>query len=155
VKNVDTSSEQSRLPIGPNCRITMHFSIQLANGEVVDSTFVKGRPATFVFGDGNVLPHFEKCLLGLHAGDSRSFVLAAKSAFGDYNPANEHAIPRTQFAVDVSLQPGVVIAFQGASGEELPGVVKQINEQFVLVDFNHPLAGKEVVFAVEVISVER
>jgi len=68
--------------VGPNIKITLHFSIQMADGALVDSTRDKA-PATFVYGDGNLLPNFEKLLLGLKAGDSRSFVLPAKKAFGE------------------------------------------------------------------------
>lgn len=140
--------------VAPNTKITLHFSIQLASGELVDSTRDK-KPATFVFGDGNLLPNFEKLLLGLKLGDRRSFILPAKKAFGDYNPENEQAIPRTQFSNDLTLQTGLLIAFADASGEELPGLVKSINERFVLIDFNHPLAGKEIIFEAEIITLEK
>jgi len=139
--------------IATNTKITLHFSLALAQGELIDSTRQKA-PATFVYGDGNLLPSFEKLLLGLQVGARRSFVLEAKQAFGEYVAENEQAIPRTQFAKDLSLEQGMLIAFADASGEELPGLVKSINEQFVLIDFNHPLAGKSIIFDVEILAIE-
>ena len=141
------------LLVEPNTRITMHFSIQMEEGDLIDSTRDKA-PATFVFGDGSLLPNFEKLLLGLKEGERRSFVLTPDKAFGKHNQENVHAIPRTQFAESIDLEEGLLIGFQDASGEELPGLVKTINEQFVLIDFNHPLAGKTIIFDAEIIKLE-
>ncbi len=141
------------LVVGPNTKVTLHFSIQLASGEKVDSTREKA-PATFVFGDGNILPSFETLLQGLKIGDQRSFVLPPSKGFGEYNEENVQSIPRTQFGGDVPLEPGVLIGFADASGEELPGLVLSISEQFVRIDFNHPLAGKELIFEAEIIDLE-
>ncbi len=148
-----TISSGAGLSVAPNTCITLHFSIHLENGEVIDSTRDR-TPASFVYGDGNLLPNFEKLLLGLKQGDKRSFILPPEKAFGVYNPDNEHAIPRTQFSADMQLQTGLLIGFQGQAGEELPGLVKSINEQFVLIDFNHPLAGKEIIFEVEILALQ-
>lgn len=140
--------------VAPNTKITLHFSIQMAEGELIDSTRDKA-PATFVYGDGNLLPSFERLLLGLKLGDKRSFVLPPNKAFGEYTPENEQAIPRTQFSDSLDLQAGLLIAFADASGEELPGLVKSFNERFVMIDFNHPLAGKEIIFEVEILALEK
>ena len=139
--------------VASNTKITLHFSLALAQGALIDSTRQKD-PATFVYGDGNLLPNFEKLLLGLPAGARRSFVLEAKQAFGEYVPENEQAIPRTQFARELNLEPGMLVAFADASGGELPGLVKSFNEQFVLIDFNHPLAGKSIIFDAEILAIE-
>jgi len=137
-----------------NIKMTLHFSIQLAeDGSIVDSTRDK-QPVSFVLGDGNLLPSFEKLLLGLQVNDKRSFVLQPKQGFGEYNEANFQAIPRTQFSADMKLEVGLLIGFSDASGEELPGLVKSINEQFIMIDFNHPLAGKELIFEVEILALE-
>jgi len=141
------------LLVEPNTRITLHFSIQLEDGKLIDSTREK-TPATFVFGDGSLLPNFEKMLLGLKVGERRSFILTPDKGFGKHNQENVHAIPRTQFSSELKLEPGLLIGFQDASGEELPGLVKSINEQFVLIDFNHPLAGKNIIFDAEIINIE-
>lgn len=139
--------------VEPNTKITLHFSIRLEEGDLIDSTRNKS-PATFVFGDGSLLPNFEKLLLGLKQGERRSFVLTPDKAFGQHNQGNVHAIPRTQFAQGMVLEEGLLVGFQDASGEELPGLVKNINEQFVLIDFNHPLAGKTIIFEAEIIKLE-
>lgn len=138
--------------IGPDTTITLHFSVSLASGELVDSTR-ESNPATFTFGDGSLLPGFEESLLGLKRGDRRSVILPPEKAFGQWNENNVHVMPRKSFAADLELQPGLILSFADANKAELPGVVKEIREDEVEIDFNHPLAGRELIFEVEILAV--
>jgi FKBP-type peptidyl-prolyl cis-trans isomerase SlpA len=137
--------------IGPGKKVTLHFSVALPSGEVVDSTRPREVPAEFTVGDGSLLPGFEKALMGLQAGDRRSVFIDAKRGFGDWNPDNLQTFTRVQFS-GMDLQPGLVISFADKGGE-LPGVVKEVGEETVVVDFNHPLAGRDLVFEVDIIRV--
>lgn len=137
--------------IGPGKKVTLHFSVALANGEVVDSTRTKNAPAEFVVGDGSLLPGFEKALFGLKEGDRRSVFIDARHGFGDWNPDNQQVFTKVQFS-GMKLEPGLVISFADKSGE-LPGVVKEVGAETVTVDFNHPLAGRDLVFEVDIIRV--
>lgn len=137
--------------IGKGARVTLHFSVSLMDGSVVDSTKNK-QPATFIVGDGNLLPGFEQAVFGLKAGDKRSIFLQAEQAFGPRNDKNVQRIPKERFN-QVDLEPGIVVSFADPSGGELPGVVNAIGDNYVMVDFNHPLAGKDINFDVEIINV--
>lgn len=136
-----------------NSKVTLHFAIALENGEIVDSTFEK-QPATFVMGDGSLLQGFEEPLIGLQAGDKQTFQIMPEKAFGMPNPSNIQTFKRSDFDADMELQEGLVISFSDAANTELPGVVKQVTETFVDVDFNHPLAGHTLDFTVEIHAVE-
>lgn len=138
--------------IGPGKRVTLHFSVLLMDGALVDSTKEKA-PATFTVGDGNLLPGFEQSLFGLKTGDKRSIVLQAEQAFGPYNEDNLHTMRRGAFDSSMNLEEGMVVSFADQSKAELPGVIKELSEDSVLVDFNHPLAGKDLTFQVEIINV--
>lgn len=142
----------TELRIGPDREVTLHFAIKLENGDVVDSTFDK-QPATFRFGDGNLLPGFELSIQGLKAGDKRSLSIEPENGFGQPSPQNLQTMPRSQF-VDMELGEGLLVIFRDAANSELPGVVKSFDEQQVTVDFNHPLAGKTLTFEVEIIEVK-
>lgn len=142
----------TQLAVGPQTRVTLHFALKLDDGSVVDSTFDK-QPATFVFGDGNLLPGFEKALIGLMAGEKSELHIAPEDAFSQPNPNNVQTFKRSDFDVDMVLEPGLVISFADPSGE-LPGVVSSVDGDVVTVDFNHPLAGRDILFNVEVIAVE-
>src|SRR5690606_8536869 len=118
----------------------------------VDSTFERA-PATFTIGDGSLLQGFERRLYGLTAGRRERFSIPSQDAFGQPNPANVQHFKRSQFAADMELHEGLVISFADASKAELPGVVKSFDADSVVVDFNHPLAGRTIDFDVEIIDV--
>ncbi len=138
--------------IGQNTEVTLHFALHLENGDTVDSTFDKA-PATFTVGDGNLLPGFEAALFGFKAGDRRSLSIAPENAFGQPNPQNVQIMPRAQFT-DMELSEGLLVIFNDAANTELPGVVKQFDDDQVTIDFNHPLAGKTLNFEVEILEVK-
>ena len=140
------------LRINHDTLVTLHFTLKLPNGDVVDTTLDK-QPATFKVGDGSLLPGFEQALFGLKAGDKRSFEIEPERGFGPGNPQNLQNISRDQFD-EMELEEGLLVIFQDAAGGELPGVVKTIHETVVVVDFNHPLAGKIITFDVEIIDVQ-
>ena len=156
--NSDTGPEESAaVAITQGCRVTLHFSLSLGDGELIDSNF-SGKPATFTVGDGNLPPGFESRLLGRRAGEVVDVVLASTEAFGEPNPGNVHYLDKAKFGrfLDdeyAALTPGTVVAFTDAGGFDLPGVIKQISPAGATVDFNHPLAGKAIRFRAEVLAV--
>ena len=137
--------------IGQGAEITFNFSLALEDGHIIDSNF-ESSPARFLLGDGSLLPGFEEVLEGLVAGSEARFLVPPEKAFGQHNPQNVQLIKRSLFDQD-ELQPGLVISFQNGDGE-LPGVVQSLTEEEVMVDFNHPLAGKSIVFTVKIINVQ-
>lgn len=138
--------------IRAGARVTLHFAIELDDGTLVDSNFDR-EPASFQMGDGTLLEGFERCLLNLCAGDERRFRLPPEQAFGAGSPANVMTLARRRFSVAVTPEPGLVVDF-GVAGGSLPGVVTAVEGDRVTVDFNHPLAGRELIFAVAIRAVE-
>ena len=138
------------IPIDTGTTVTLHFSLVLEDGAVVDSNF-EGKPATFSIGDGNLLPGFEETLFGLRKNDQREFVVPPEKAFGQHNEQNLQRVAMDNF-VDHELEPGAMFSFQNGDGE-LPGVITEIVDGEVMVDFNHPLAGKNIIFHVKIMDV--
>ncbi|OOE92205.1 peptidylprolyl isomerase [Salinivibrio sp. MA351] len=134
--------------------VIMHFTIKLEDGSVADTTHNAGKPAKLVMGDGSLTENFENCLLGLKEGASSSFTLAPEDAFGQPNPDNIHHMDRRHFGGETPAEEGAIIAFSGPQGQEIPGIITAVSGDSVTVDFNHPLAGKTVIFDVEIISVQ-
>jgi FKBP-type peptidyl-prolyl cis-trans isomerase SlpA len=139
--------------IDSSSKVTLHFSLKFEDGAVIDSTFEK-EAATFVMGDGSLLDGFEKKLLGLTKGEKQSFTVLPEEGFGQPNPNNVQQFARSDFAEDMELAEGLVVTFADARQSELPGVVKSVDDQQVVVDFNHPLAGCNIIFDVEIVDVE-
>jgi FKBP-type peptidyl-prolyl cis-trans isomerase SlpA len=152
----NNSGLQEMNVVTDNSQVTLHFALMLEDGGVVDSTF-DGKPAALTMGDGNLLPGFEAVLHGLAAGDEKEFVIVPENAFGMPNPSNVQYFKRSDFASlsasDVDLQEGLIVSFADATKAELPGVVKSVSDTEVMVDFNHPLAGKNLRFKVKIIDV--
>ena len=143
----------SQLLIAEGTQVLLHFALKLENGETVDSTFEK-EPAKFVVGDGNLLPGFESVLMGMSSGEKQTFVIQPDQGFGESNPDNVQRFKRHAFNNQNELQPGLVVNFTDQQNHELSGVVSEVGEEYVTVDFNHPLAGKPIHFEVEILSVD-
>lgn len=139
--------------IKSDSKVTLHFSLMLDNGDVIDSTFEK-KPASFVMGDGSLLPGFEEALLGLAPSDKKTAIIEPAKAFGVHNPENMQHFKRSDFAEDAELSPGTMFSFADVGGNELPGVLDRVEGERVFIDFNHPLAGRNITFTVEIFDVE-
>jgi FKBP-type peptidyl-prolyl cis-trans isomerase SlpA len=145
------------IAIKENTRVTLNFSLKLASGDVIDSNFDKP-PVSFTVGDGNLLEGFEKSLFGMVAGEKSSCVIAAEFAFGVGNPDNiqrfrRHEIESMLEGGDTTLEPGLVLSFADAAKGELAGVVDSVETEAVFVNFNHPLADKDITFDVHIVEV--
>ncbi|MEX0962441.1 MAG: peptidylprolyl isomerase [Pseudohongiellaceae bacterium] len=148
---------ETKTSIEAGSRVSLHFSLSLPGGETIDSNF-GAAAANFRLGDGSMLPGFERQLLGLSADDVVETTLTAEQAFGEINSANRHRFPIAKFQnllEDdlIPLEVGAVVSFKDAGGFDLPGVIAEVSESAVVVDFNHPLAGKSIVFKAKIISV--
>ena len=141
------------VPIGPGTRVTLIFKLALSAGDVIDST--GDESATFEVGDGSLLPGFEAAMYGMKAGDSGELPIAAEQGFGLPNEENVHMMKRALFDVSQELVEGLVVSFADGEGGERPGVVKRLFDELVEVDFNHPLAGQDLLFSVQVKQVEQ
>jgi FKBP-type peptidyl-prolyl cis-trans isomerase SlpA len=141
------------IPIGPGTRVNLRFSLQLATGEVVDTTGSKA--AELTVGDGNLLPGFERAMYGLLAGAKERLAIPASQGFGEHNAGNVQRLRRAQFPVNMELAEGLMMSFADQTDSELPGVIRKIQGESIEVDFNHPLAGKDLVFEVDIVSVEQ
>ena len=141
--------------IAQGSQVALHFSVALETGVEIDNTRSYPEPVSLVIGDGNLLEGFEKALLGLRAGDRRTVHLPPEDAFGPWNPDNVQLFDTVQFVKTGEGRPevGTMMEFQDKGGGTLAGVVKTVNDDKVEVDFNHPLAGRNVVFEVEIAKV--
>ena len=147
------SADIEALTIGPGSEVLMHFSLSLADGTVADST-TDDEPLRFVMGDGTLIEGLELVLYGLKKGDRQCLSIEPRDAFGFPDEDNIHTMPRSEFPDDMQLEVGMIIGFSTPSGEEVPGAIQDIKDDEIVVDFNHPLAGHEVIFDVEILEVK-
>jgi FKBP-type peptidyl-prolyl cis-trans isomerase SlpA len=142
--------------------LTLHYRLALQDGSDVMSTF-DTRPATLQMGIGQLAEPLERLLIGLAEGAERSFDLSPEQAFGPRNPEMIQALSRTvldsnsisgsdgQAKEDFEI--GDLLEFPRPDGGKYAGVLKELNEQYALIDFNHPLAGQSLKFEVKLLGV--
>lgn len=133
--------------------VTMHFSLALADGMQIESSF-EDQPVEFVLGDGSLDKGLELALIGLRAGEHQKLTLMPGQAFGERDESAIQTLPTSRFPADMDLEVGQIIGFTGENGEEIAAAIVAIEDEEVTVDFNHPLAGREIDFEVEILNVE-
>jgi len=139
--------------IGMGSGVTMHFSLRLADGMLVESSF-DDEPISFVLGDGTLDRGLELALLGLAAGDRQTLTLMPGQAYGMRDEAALQWVRKSMFPEGMLLEPGHIVGFSGEDGEDVAGAIIEIGDDDVQVDFNHPLAGREIEFEVHILAVE-
>lgn len=139
--------------------LTLHYRLVLIDGNVereVISTF-GGKPATFQLGAGHLGAPLEERLLGLAEGAQATIEMAAGQAYGERNAQLVQTLARSTFdanaEADSDYQPGDVVRFTAPDGARISGVLKELGEESVVVDFNHPLAGRPLRFTAHIIGV--
>lgn len=137
--------------VSDGAQVDLHFSVAIENGVEIDNTRGRENPVSLTIGDGSLLPGFEKALFGLRAGDRRTVSLPPEDAFGPWNPENIQRFDTIKFEQTPII--GHMIEFEDKAKTSLFGVVKSVNEDITEVDFNHPLAGKNITFEVEIFKV--
>jgi FKBP-type peptidyl-prolyl cis-trans isomerase SlpA len=139
--------------IQSDSQIVAHITMKLSDGSAADSTKVNNKPAIINMGDQSISPAFEAQLIGMTAGESKEFTLIAKDAFGEKNPDNIHYVDIAKFDADTPAKVGSIITFTTPGGE-VPGMVTEVSGSSVTVDFNHPLAGQDVTFVIDVVEIK-
>ena len=132
--------------------LTLHYRITLDDGTEAVSTFDLS-PATLQMGGGQLSENLERCLLGLQAGDARSWRLAPEDAFGAHNPRLVERISRTALPPEIELKENSLVEFATPDGGGFAGFCREVTDGHALFDFNHPLAGKTITFEVRIIGV--
>lgn len=141
------------LTIGPGCEVTMYYRLSLQDGTVADET-KEGEPLNFTMGDGTLIQGLELMLYGMKAGEKQCLSIEPRDAFGFPDDENVHRMPRSDFEGRMEIEPGMIVSFTTPSGQEVPGTIKAVTADTVEVDFNHPLAGFEVTFEVEILDIK-
>lgn len=132
--------------------VIMHYRISLEDGTELESSF-GDEPLEFSMGENTLTEGMELSLLDLSTGDKQSITLTPDQTYGHRNPENIHELSRSDFPAEIIPEKGQVIAFDTPSGDDINGVVLDVNDNTVSVDFNHPLSGNTLVFEVEILKV--
>ncbi len=131
--------------------VTLHYRITLTNGQPLISTF-DATPATLQMGAGEMLPAMEQLIVGLEVGSNHSFELEPENAFGPHRAELVERVKREHMPAE-PIEAMSIMEFTAPDGSRYSGLVREIDEQSALIDFNHPLAGKQIRFEVSIIGI--
>ena len=135
--------------------VRLHYRGTLEDGTVFDSTYDRGEPICFTVGSGRVLPLFEDAAAAMEAGDERDIHVACADAYGERDPSAIEEVPASIFGDASSLPVGGAIALRGEDGRMAQARVLAVEDGIVRLDCNHPLAGHDLHFHLELLEEER
>ena len=131
--------------------VSMEYTLKV-DGEITDSS--EGRaPLEFVHGAGNIIPGLEREMVGMTVGESKDVVVAAADGYGEEDEKAFMDVPREQFPEEIPVKVGTELQVQNQAGQPMYARIETVGEKSVRLDFNHPLAGKELHFSVKVVGV--
>ena len=132
-------------------KVRIHYTGTLNDGEQFDSS--AGRePLEFETGSGMVIPGFDSAVRDMEVGEKKTVTLPSKEAYGELREEMIGDIPKANFPEGMGIQVGMPLQMQGPQGP-LPVIVKEVNEDTVTIDANHPLAGKDLTFELELVEI--
>jgi FKBP-type peptidyl-prolyl cis-trans isomerase SlyD len=132
-----------------NSVVGIEYEVKEAGGDTVLDSNKGSHPLEFITGKGQIIPGLESGLVGMEIGDSKTITVKAADAYGERNPEAQQTIPIEQFE-GIDLQKGMTLYGQGEGGQTVQVTVVDFDDKEVTIDFNHPLAGKDLEFDVTV-----
>ena len=138
--------------VKPGDTVRIHYTGTLADGTTFDSS--EGRdPLEFAVGSGQIIPGLDAALPGMAVGEKKTVEVPADRAYGQPDPSARQAVPRAEIPADIPLDPGTQLQVQTPQGQVMPVTVVEVTEEQVVLDANHPLAGKDLTFAIELVGI--
>ncbi|MAM24471.1 MAG: peptidylprolyl isomerase [Rhodobacteraceae bacterium] len=132
--------------------VQIHYTGTLQDGTTFDSS--EGRdPLEFVVGSGQIIPGLDNALPGMNEGERKTVKVDSAEAYGPVNPEMQQSVPREGIPADIPLEPGTQLQMQTPDGQAMPVTVVSVDDASVTLDANHPLAGKDLQFDIEVVKI--
>ncbi len=132
--------------------VRIHYTGTLADGSTFDSS--SGRdPLEFTLGSGQVIPGFDKAVTGMSVGEAQTVEIPSEDAYGPHDPNGRQSFPRDKVPDDIPLDIGTRLQLSGPQGQPIMVTVAEVTESEVILDANHPLAGQDLTFEIELVEI--
>ena len=141
----------SKVEVGNTVQV--HYVGTFVDGTEFDSSRSRGEPISFKVGSQQMIKGFDEAIVGMTLGETKEFTLSPEDAYGAHNPEHIKSYPQNVFPSEVELVEGATVAGQNELGQQMVAKILQVSDEEVILDFNHPMAGKILKFDVEVMSV--
>ena len=132
--------------------VKVHYHGRLTDGTTFDTSEGRG-PLQFEVGAQQVIKGFDEGVLGMAVGDKKTINIPAEDAYGETSPDKMIEFPRAQFPPDMTPEVGMQLSLRSQDGHDFPVVISEVKDEVVVLDANHPLAGKDLIFDVEVVEI--
>jgi len=132
-------------------KVRLHYTGKLDDGSVFDSSNGQA-PLEFVVGSGQVIPGLDKEIPGMQVGETKTVKVPCDEAYGQHDPSARQSVPREAIPADIPLTPGAQLQAQAEGNQIIAVTVVSADETEVILDANHPLAGKDLTFEIELVE---
>ncbi len=137
-----------------NDTVKVHYTGKLTDGQVFDSSVERGEPIEFTLGEGQLIPGFEKGLIDMEVKEKKTINIPKEEAYGEPRQELIQEVPNSQLPEEIKPEVGMGLVSKSPDGREMNLVVKEVKDESIVVDGNHPLAGKDLVFDLEVVEIK-
>ena len=132
--------------------VSVHYKGTLQSGEVFDTS--EGRhPLEVEMGAGQIIPGFEEALMGMSLNEKKVFTLDPEDAYGQKDESLTHSFPRADVPTEINPEVGQTLALSSPEGRQFPAMITEVDDEKVVVDLNHPLAGQTLTFDIKVVGI--
>lgn len=132
--------------------VEVHYKGSFTDGTTFDSSYDRGETISFTVGAGEMIPGFDNAVTGMKIGQVKSVTLTPDQAYGDHHPEGVQELDKGQFPSDFRFEEGTVIEGE-IEQQPVRGIINAVRDSTVVVDFNHPMAGKNLNFEIELVKV--
>ncbi|MFH1590186.1 MAG: peptidylprolyl isomerase [archaeon] len=132
-------------------KVKIEYKGTFDDGTVFDDSAKHGKPLEFEIGAKQVIPGFEKSVIGMKKGEEKEFKLSPEEAYGTPNPDLVKAIPKDKLPKEPEPQVGMVLVMRSPEGQEIPARIARVSKDTVSIDLNHPLAGRNLNFKIKIV----
>lgn len=136
-----------------NDTVKVHYTGKLSDGQIFDSSEGK-EPLEFTLGKGQIIPGFEKGLIDMKLNEKKTITVVKEEAYGVINNDLRQAVKRSELPQDMTPEVGMGLVSKSPEGQEMNLLVVEVSEESIVVDGNHPLAGKDLIFDLEVVEIK-
>jgi len=135
-----------------NNTVKVNYTGKLSDGQVFDSSEGK-EPLEFTLGKGQLIPGFEKGLIDMKVKEKKTITIAKDEAYGEINKDLIQEVKKTELPQDMTPEVGMGLVSKTPDGQEMNLLVIEVKEESIIIDGNHPLAGKDLIFDLEVVEI--
>jgi FKBP-type peptidyl-prolyl cis-trans isomerase 2 len=134
-------------------KVTLEYTGMLNDGTVFDASSKHDKPLQFEVGEGRVIPGFDKAVMGMKLGEKKKFTIAPAEAYGEPNPKLIKKVSRKEIPQDRKPEVGMSLVMGTPQGRQMQALITEVTPEYIILDLNHPLAGKALTFQIKVIKI--